>query len=60
MKFVKIDAAAQPELAAGAGLSAVPAQFVLKLDEKTLVYNVGLLTKEELHQFIEDGLAAKP
>ena len=59
VKFVRINAEEQASLAAGAGLTAVPAQFVLKLDDKTLVYNVGFLKSDELHTFLKDGLAAK-
>ena len=59
VKFVKIDAAAQPELAANSGITAAPTLFLLKRKGGTLLFNEGFLTKEELHQFIEAGLAAK-
>jgi thioredoxin-like negative regulator of GroEL len=60
VKFVKIDAGANPNLAASLGISVVPTMMVVKLDEKTLLVAEGFLDAASLKKFIEDGLAAKP
>ncbi len=60
VKFVKIDVAANPNLAGSIGISVVPTMMVLKLDTQTLLVAEGFLDAASLQQFIEDGLAAKP
>jgi len=59
VKFVKIDAGANPKLAASVGISVVPTMMVIKLDEQTVLIAEGYLDAARLKKFIEDGLAAK-
>ncbi|HJY87316.1 MAG TPA: thioredoxin domain-containing protein [Candidatus Acidoferrales bacterium] len=59
VKFVKIDAGANPNLAGSLNISVVPTMMVVKLDEKTLLVAEGFLDAAKLKKFIEDGLAAK-
>jgi thioredoxin 1 len=59
VKFVQIDAVAQPELTSAIGVTAVPTMLVAKPDEQTVIYNEGFLDKPSLKKFIEDGLAVK-
>lgn len=60
VKFVKIDAGRNPNLAGALGVRAVPTMFIAKLDEQTVLVAEGFLDAASLKQFIEDGLAAKP
>jgi thioredoxin 1 len=60
VKFVKIDAGKNPNLAGALGVRAVPTMFIAKLDEQTVLVAEGFLDAASLKQFIEDGLAAKP
>jgi thiol-disulfide isomerase/thioredoxin len=60
IRFVRIDAIADPEITASIGVTAVPTSFVIKFVEKTIFYNEGFLDQPSLGKFIVDGLAQKP
>jgi thioredoxin-like negative regulator of GroEL len=59
VKFVKVDAYANPNLTQNLGVTSVPAQLVIKLDEKTIYGNQGFLDENAFKLLIEDGLAKK-
>lgn len=60
VKFVRVNALKQPELAQGAQIENVPSHFLVKPAEQVGVFGEGYMDEATLRQFIESGLAAKP
>ncbi len=60
VKFVRINALKQPELAQGAQIENVPSHFFVKPAEAVGIFGEGYMDEATLRKFIESGLAAKP
>jgi thiol-disulfide isomerase/thioredoxin len=59
MRFVRMNSYASEETTKLLGIKSVPSQLIIKLDEKTIYGNQGLLDKASLKKLIDDGLAKK-
>src|SRR5215471_15745888 len=59
LKIVKVDAAAEPALAASYGVAAVPALFLFS-NGKVIARTVGLKSKNNLKQWADEALRLVP